>query len=242
MLVNGTRLQPDVSGGLFWPERSIFVAADLHFEKGSAYARHGSLLPPYDSLATLETLEDALERLKPETVICLGDSFHDAGAAQRMTRQTHGRLAALCSAHQWLWIAGNHDPDPPADLGGTCVESLAMGHLVFRHEPLPGPTTGEVCGHLHPCASVSVKGHSLRRRCFISDGARLVMPSFGAYTGGLDVFEGAIAGLFPGGFNVWMVGRDRVRPIKGSRLSVPAWLARDGAKGKMAAHTGKGRS
>jgi DNA ligase-associated metallophosphoesterase len=241
MLVNGARLQPDVSGGLFWPERSVFVAADLHFEKGSAYARHGSLLPPYDSQATLETLEDALSRLRPETVICLGDSFHDAGAGQRMTRETRDRLRALCSAHQWFWIAGNHDPDPPADLGGTCVESLAIGHLAFRHEPLPGPATGEVCGHLHPCASVAVKGRSLRRRCFASDGARLVMPSFGAYTGGLDVFEDAIAGLFPGGFDVWMVGRDRVRAIKGSRLSVPARLARDSTPGKMAASAGKER-
>jgi DNA ligase-associated metallophosphoesterase len=239
MLLNGARLEPDVSGGLYWPERELFVVADLHFEKGSAYARRGSLLPPYDSHATMEILENAIARLEPATVICLGDSFHDAGAEGRLAPDLRERLRVLSRERSWFWIAGNHDPEPPADIGGTCVEALAVGHLAFRHEPSAGPATGEICGHLHPCASVTVKGRNLRRRCFVSDGARLVIPSFGAYTGGLDVFEAAIAGLFPGGFDVWMVGRDRVRPIKGSRLSVPARLARDGAGGKMAGN-GKG--
>ncbi|MBN35381.1 MAG: phosphoesterase [Rhodospirillaceae bacterium] len=240
MLLNGHALVPDVSGGLYWPERRVFVAADLHFEKGSAYARHGALLPPYDSRATLERLDEAVTRLSPELVICLGDSFHDQDAADRLDEETHERLRSFTSRTHWFWVAGNHDPHPPAKLGGDCVEALAVGTLEFRHEPRPGPATGEICGHLHPSASVGVKGRSLRRRCFVSDGARLIMPAFGAYTGGLDVFEDAISGLFPGGFNVWLLGRDRVRCVEQKRLSVPARLASTAASAKMATATEDG--
>jgi len=239
MIVNGAQLIPDVSGGLWWPERGVFVAADLHFEKGSAYARHGSLLPPYDSHATIARLEEAVARLAPELVICLGDSFHDREAGARLDEGCRERLKTLCAGRPWFWIAGNHDPAPPEGLGGSAVEALAVGHLEFRHEPSAGAVTGEVCGHLHPCASVTVKGRNLRRRCFVSDGARLILPAFGAYTGGLDVHEDAISGLFPGGFDVWLVGRDRVRPVKQSRLSVPMRLATGEGWAKMAATKGR---
>lgn len=240
MIVNGVRLQPDVSGGLWWAERSLFVVADLHLEKGSAYAAKGSLLPPYDSRATVAALAEALGRLQPETVICLGDSFHDRHAAGRLDPEARAALVALAAGRQWIWVAGNHDPLPPADLEGTCVEEIAVGPVVFRHEPAGRTAAGEICGHFHPCATVRVRGRGLRRRCFVTDGRLAVMPAFGAYAGGLDVFEPALAGLFPGGFETWVVGRDRVRPVKPGHLSVPARLANGHGAGKSAAPAGKG--
>lgn len=239
MILNGVVLQPDVSGGLHWAERDIFVVADLHLEKGSSYAAEGQLLPPYDSRETLAVLAGALERLRPEVVICLGDSFHDRGASGRLDGEARARLATLSAGRHWFWIAGNHDPAPPEDLGGSCVEALAVGPLEFRHEPAVRPVAGEVCGHLHPCATVRVRGRSMRRRCFVTDGHRMVMPAFGAYTGGLDIFEPALSGLFPGGFETWVVGRDKVRPVKPGHLSVPARLAHAPGAGKSAAPTGK---
>lgn len=241
MIINGVALQPDVSGGLHWAERGVFVVADMHLEKGSSYAARGQLLPPYDSRATLAVLVEALARLRPEVVICLGDSFHDRDAAGRLDGEARATLTALVAGRHWFWIAGNHDPAPPADLAGSCVEALAVGPLEFRHEPATRPAPGEVCGHLHPCATVRVRGRGLRRRCFVTDGRRLVMPAFGAYTGGLDVFEPALAGLFPGGFETWVVGRRKVLPVKPGHLSVPARLANASGAGKSAAPTGKGR-
>ena len=241
MILNGVALQPDVSGGLYWAERSVFVVADMHLEKGSSYAARGQLLPPYDSRATLATLAEALARLQPEIVICLGDSFHDRHASARLDAEARGTLAALGAGRHWFWIAGNHDPAPPADLAGSCVEALAVGPLEFRHEPAARPAAGEVCGHLHPCATVRVRGRGLRRRCFVTDGRRLVMPAFGAYTGGLDIFEPALSGLFPGGFETWVVGREKVRPVKPVHLSPPARLANGSGAGKSAPPTGKGR-
>jgi len=223
MIVNGVRLEADLSGALYWPEYRVLAVADMHFEKGTSYAaRAGLFLPPYDSRATIEALEDVVARHEPELVVCLGDSFHDSEAGGRLADDDRSRIRKLTAPRQWIWIAGNHDPDLPEGLGGRRVEEIAIGPLIFRHEPSGEPVTGEIAGHLHPCATVSVRGKSMRRRCFASDGARAVLPAFGAYTGGLDVFDAAFAGLFPGGFHTWLIGRDRVRMIPATRLRKPA--------------------
>ena len=81
-----------------------------------------------------------------------------------------------------------------------------FGRLVFRHEPGVLFQRGEIAGHLHPCTTVNRRGRSLRRRCFVSDGRRMVLPAFGAYAGGLDVWDAAIAGLFEADFGAYVLG------------------------------------
>jgi uncharacterized protein len=223
MIVNGVRLEADLTGALYWPDYRVLAVADLHFEKGTSYAaRAGLFLPPYDSRATLDALEAVVARRTPDLVLCLGDSFHDAKAGGRLADEDRSRIRRLTGSRDWIWIAGNHDPELPDGLGGRRVEEIAIGPLVFRHEPQDTTSTGEIAGHLHPCATVRVRGKSMRRRCFASDGVRAILPAFGAYTGGLDVFDDAFAGLFPGGFNTWLIGRDRVREIPATRLRKPA--------------------
>lgn len=213
MAVNGAALVPDPSGALYWPAWETLVVADLHLEKGSSLAARGrGLLPPYDTGATLAKLVAACRRLRPRRVICLGDSFHDRAAEARLGPADRATLTALVRAHDWIWICGNHDPAP--DFIGRVETAVALGPLLFRHAPQPGSAPGEVAGHLHPAASVTVRGRSLRRRCFAADGARLVLPAFGAYAGGLDVRDAAFAGLFGGAFHAWMLGREAVHPIR----------------------------
>jgi DNA ligase-associated metallophosphoesterase len=210
---------PDVSGALMLSDSATLVVSDLHFEKGSAFAARGIHLPPYDTRSSLGLLEEVCRRLAPARVISLGDSFHDGGARGRMADGDLARIRALTVAHAWTWVVGNHDPEPPADLGGTVAETVEIGPLLLRHEPRPAPATGEIAGHLHPAASVIVRGRHLRRRCFVTDGTRLIMPAFGAYTGGLDVLSEPFGGLFDGcSFEAWMIGRDRVYPVSGRRL------------------------
>ncbi|MBI1179155.1 MAG: ligase-associated DNA damage response endonuclease PdeM [Alphaproteobacteria bacterium] len=217
--VNGAALLFDPSGALWWPEERLLAVADLHFEKGSAFAaRRGVLLPPYDTRETLARLEAVCVRYRPKLVVALGDSFHDLEAAGRLSADEAARIRALTAAHDWLWIEGNHDPQPPEELGGRVAAMMACGPLLFRHQPLPGPQPGEVAGHLHPAAKVTVRGRGLRRRCFVSDGSRLILPSFGAYTGGLDVRDPAFAFLLAGSFHAWMIGQDRVYPVPGRKL------------------------
>lgn len=207
--LNGAELVPDVSGALWWPAKGVLVVADLHLEKGSSYTRHN--LPPYDSQATLSRLEAVIDRRRPGQVICLGDSFHDRRAAERLAAEERARVQALAARVGWTWIAGNHDPAPPADWGGTVEQELTLGPLVFRHAADPSrPAAGEVSGHYHPKTRVRVRGKGVSARCFVADGRRLILPAFGAYTGGLSVLDPAIAQLFPNSFTAHLLGRRAV--------------------------------
>ncbi len=196
-------------GALWIESEGVLVVSDLHLEKGSAFASRGQLLPPYDTRATLKRLADIVARLQPAIVVSLGDSFHDGGGPARMHDDDLGALDALVRATDWVWIVGNHDPEIPATLGGRIHETLRIGALTLRHEPTANGA-GEIAGHLHPCAKVSSRGRAVRARCFATDGAQLVMPAFGAYTGGLNVRDDAFNAVFPRGCTALMLGRSRV--------------------------------
>lgn len=218
MIINGEVLVPDVSGALFWPSRKTLIVADLHFEKGSRYASKGHLLPPYDTRATLTALEAVVQTRQPERIISLGDSIDDMKAAERIADDDLSRIRTLTSSRDWIWVAGNHDPAPPDLWGGSTVEELTDGAFVFRHEAINGPAPGELSGHYHPKASVSTRGRRLTARCFVEDGSRMILPSFGAYTGGLDVFDPAITMYFKHQARVWLLGKDKVHCF--SKLSL----------------------
>ena len=217
LIVNGVDLIADLSGVLWWPARQTLVVSDLHLEKGSGFAARGALLPPYDTAATLARLSEVIGRLEPHRVICLGDSFHDGGAATRLSATDADRLAGLTSARDWIWITGNHDPEPPAHWGGRVLEELVDGALVFRHEARGG-ASGELSGHFHPKASVRTRARRVTGRCFVGDGQRLILPAFGAYTGGLDVLDPAISGHLDRDFHIHLIGRARLYSLPGRSL------------------------
>jgi hypothetical protein len=149
-------------------------------------------------------------------VIALGDSFHDRKAHQRLSAGDRDAVAALQARRDWIWIAGNHDPALPRDIGGVVASEVAVGGIVFRHEPTGAP--GEIAGHLHPKARVTTRGRTLERRCFASDGMRAVMPAFGAYTGGLSIRDDAFAKIFQTlGFMAHVLGDNRMHAISASR-------------------------
>lgn len=213
-------LLADVSGALFHPQSATLVVADLHLEKGSHFARRGQFLPPYDTRATLERLARVVRRFRPRRVACLGDSFHDAQAGDRLDPADREQLQRMVAAQPWTWIAGNHDPEVPAGLGGEVAAELALGPLRLRHLPSAGAAHGEVCGHLHPKASVDTRGGRITAPCFVTDGIRMVMPAFGAYAGGLDCLDPAVSGLFGrAGFRALMLGRERLHLVAKAQLA-----------------------
>ena len=214
--VAGVTLIADLSGALFWEEQSLLVVSDLHLEKGSSFATRGVLLPPWDTAATLGRLGAVIARHDPHMVIALGDSFHDRSAHERLSAPNRDILAAFQQRRDWIWISGNHDPAIPSDLGGVVAQEVAIGPIAFRHEPTGG--SGEIAGHLHPKARVSMRGRSTERRCFASDGERAVMPAFGAYTGGLSIRDAAFTKIFQsGGFMAHVLGDARLHTIAASR-------------------------
>jgi DNA ligase-associated metallophosphoesterase len=214
--IAGVTLLADFSGALFWQEQSLLVVSDLHLEKGSSFAARGVLLPPYDTAATLSRLASVIARHDPRMVIALGDSFHDRTAHERLSTTDRDAITALQARRDWIWISGNHDPALSSDLGGVVASEVCIGPIAFRHEPTGA--AGEIAGHLHPKARVPTRGRTVERRCFASDGERAVMPSFGAYTGGLSIRDKAFARIFATpGFMAHVLGDNRVHTITASR-------------------------
>ncbi len=203
--------------GAAWIEAGrALVVADLHFEKGSAFARGGQMLPPYDTRATLERLAALIDQHEPDIVVSLGDAFHDGGGPARMGENERVLLRALVASSDWIWIEGNHEGKSAETLGGIARETLQLGALTLRHEPTGA--VNEIAGHLHPCVKIAGRGRSVRRRCFAYDGARMVLPAFGAFTGGLNICDAAFESVFPDGAMALALGKDRVAPIAAGRL------------------------
>lgn len=219
IIIAGARFELCPEGALYWPSQRALIVSDLHLEKASALAPR-QLLPPYDSAATLAALGMLCRRLTPRRIIALGDSFHDEAGHDRLDEAARHALASLQSGRDWYWVAGNHDPAPPVGAGGEAVGEISMDGLVFRHQPQPGGQgeEGEIAGHLHPAARVRVRGRTFRRKCFIGDENRLILPAFGALTGSLNVLDPAFAGLFTGSFTTWMLGRGHLHAMPARRL------------------------
>jgi DNA ligase-associated metallophosphoesterase len=179
-------------GALFWPARRALIVADLHFEKASWFARLGQMLPPYDSLATLSDLAALAAATDAAEIWCLGDSFHDADGARRMDGRAKAALRDLTARTRWTWITGNHDAGLADGFGGTIMVEAEIEGLVLRHEADPADPRPELSGHFHPKLRVHLRGRSVARRCFVAGAHKLILPAFGALTGGLDAAHPAI--------------------------------------------------
>ncbi len=219
LVINGVEAVCDPFGVLYVPASRLLVVSDLHLEKGTAFARRGRLLPPYDTAATLKILKAAIARYDPAIVISLCDNFHDQPGSSLMPQEYRDMITEMARGREWCWVTGNHDPEGVDNLPGFVATSLALGGLTFRHEPEKDALPGEVAGHLHPAARIRQRDKTVRRPCFASDGRRLIMPSFGVMTGGLALNHHAFKGLFEAETLVaYMLGRDRVYPVRASNL------------------------
>lgn len=177
---------------LFWPAHKALLVADLHLEKASSYAATGQMLPPYDSHATLSQLSVLVSRFGAQAVWCLGDNFHDSGGEYRLETAAADLLSSLTAALDWRWIVGNHDPGIGAFWGGAVFDEMVLDGIVLRHEANPTDTQPEMSGHFHPKLRQYLRGRMVSRRCFVRSKTKLILPAFGALTGGLDADHDAI--------------------------------------------------
>lgn len=212
---NGEELQLRPSGALYWPRLEMLVVSDLHLGKSERIARRGgTLLPPYETTETLTRLSDEVAATQPKTILSLGDSFDDPVAATSLDENHISTLQRLQAGRRWLWIEGNHDPGPMG-LGGATLAEFRDGGLLFRHIAVADCENGEISGHYHPKARI--KGTA--RRCFLVDERRLIMPAFGAYTGGLNWTTPELRSLFSDTATAYLTGR-RTLAVPLPRLSV----------------------
>jgi len=173
-------------GALHWPAERALLVADLHLEKASWFARLGQFLPPYDSLATLQALERDVERTAVTRLYCLGDSFHDRFGCDRLPANARELLASMTSRLDWVWIVGNHDVGFIDHCGGRIEEECEVAGIILRHEAAEEDPRPEMSGHFHPKLRMSLRGRHVSRRCFVASGTKLILPAFGALTGGLE--------------------------------------------------------
>jgi uncharacterized protein len=188
----GARLIALPQGALFWPARGALIVADLHFEKASWFARFGQMLPPYDSIATLTDLAALAAATGARELWCLGDSFHDSAGSARLSADAQMALRSMTAKLDWIWVTGNHDHALADPFGGRIVAQAEIDGLILRHEADRHDQRAELSGHFHPKLRIAIRGRNVARRCFIVSKTKLILPAFGALTGGLDAGHPAI--------------------------------------------------
>ena len=197
-------------GALFWPARRALLVADLHLEKASWFAKGGQMLPPYDSIATLADLSTVAAATDAAEIWCLGDSFHDSAGCDRLPAEAQALLTALTAKTRWTWITGNHDPGIADHCGGDIVEEAEVDGLLLRHEADPHEARPELSGHFHPKLRLHLRGRLVSRRCFVATTRKLILPAFGALTGGLDAHHPEIVRAVGTGAQALVPVQDRL--------------------------------
>lgn len=201
----------DARSALYCVEKDALIVSDLHFEKGSFLRQYGSPIPALDSRRTLSTLASLIQDYRPQTLICLGDSFHDSQSLYRMSAQDQATLQSLMgSVHEWVWVVGNHDPVIPR-LGGRVVGSLEWGSVTLQHEPLEDTHAAVIFGHFHPKHLLSMRQYQVTGKCFVMTATRMVLPSLGQYTGGLSIDSPALTAWFPKQHrHAWLIHEQKI--------------------------------
>jgi len=208
---------------LYWPRERALLVADLHLEKASFYAQFGQMLPPYDSRETLERAALAIKETGAQRVFTLGDNFHDNAGADRLEPYAASMLAVLTRMTDWVWITGNHDHAMEPPVGGCLAQDLEIGGMVLRHRAKPDEVMPEISGHYHPKFQVTVRKRRIRRPCAVvsrdaSGSGRLILPAFGALTGGMDASDPAILQAMQPAIAI-----DAVLPAGGKLARFPLW-------------------
>lgn len=205
---------------VYWPSESALLVADLHLEKASYYAARGQMLPPYDSRETLERIALAIRETGARRVYALGDNFHDSAGSARLEPHAAGMLAALTRATEWLWITGNHDAALSGALGGERATEALVGGILLRHEARAGEVSPEISGHFHPRLVLSARGCRIARPCAVTSERRMILPAYGALTGGMDAADPVIVGAMQPAHRI-----DALLPAGDRLVQYPLWRA-----------------
>ena len=200
----GKAFRAHMSGALYWPAEKALIVSDLELASRQRTGAYGKL----------STLAEVIDTFDPATVIVLGDSPQEGTSSGQIDAADLETIRILQDNREWIWITGEQNAAPAATAGGHILPSLTVEGISLRHRPRPGAITHEISGHLHPAARLVMHGTALRRPCFVSNGLRLIMPAFAAFTGGRNILDPVFDPLLgQDGMTVWMLGQDGLYPV-----------------------------
>ncbi len=176
---------------LLWPREKMLIIADIHFGKAASFRAAGVPVPRGTTSENLAALDVLIEAHDVAHIMFLGDFLHARAAHASATvaamlawRARHPRLALTL-------VRGNHDRhagDPAASLQIALVdEPHTIGPFAFCHHPDLDTAGYALAGHIHPTFRLATRFDSLRLPCFVVGGGRMILPSFGAFTGGFQM-------------------------------------------------------
>ena len=201
-------LQICKEGVLFWLEKEIAIVSDLHLEKGSSYASSGQYIPPYDSEETLLKLLDILNNYRVKKVILLGDTFHDKDAFLRMTPKVRFLFEDFTKKYEVIFILGNHENKIKIE-GIKFHQEYIVDDIHFLHEAIQ-KNINQISGHFHPVASIKVSSKKITGKCLIHSNNHIILPSFGEFTGGLNINDPVLKPFISEDYNIYFLTKKSI--------------------------------
>lgn len=186
--VAGERLLLLPEKAVYWPAQAMLIIADIHFGKAASFRALGVPVPRGTTTENLNALDALIAAHGARQVAFLGDFLHARAAHASSTQQAMLAWRATRPALRLLLVRGNHDRhagDPAAALGIELVdEPHGIGPFAFCHHPDLEASGYALAGHVHPAWVLATRFDALRLPCFVVGRQRMILPSFGSFTGG----------------------------------------------------------
>lgn len=186
----GQTLHLLAEGAIWWGAARTLILSDIHLGKPSAFRLGGIPVPESVTHRDLDRLDALIAATRPDRLLILGDLVHSRDWRAEPTRSIiHERLTRLAASTRIELVPGNHDRHThalPHDLPiHIHHDALHEPPFHFTHEPSDADHPALICGHIHPVASLHTgPGGRIRAKCFWISRNRVVLPSFGSFTGG----------------------------------------------------------
>jgi len=200
--IAGERLLLLPEKAVYWPAQAMLIIADIHFGKAASFRAQGIPVPRGTTTENLLGLEALIERHGARHVVFLGDFLHARAAHASSTQQAMLAWRRSRPDLRLTLVRGNHDKhagDPAAVLDIELVDEPHMvGPFAFCHHPDLDLGGGgyALAGHVHPAWVLATRFDSLRLPCFVVGSERMILPSFGSFTGGHVVTRAAGDAIF----------------------------------------------
>ena len=187
--IRGERLCLDHRKAVFWPTQRALILADTHFGKSAIFRREGIALPEGSDAEDLAVISSLIGDYAAARLYILGDFIHGALPPRHCFYHAFNAWRARHEDLEVHVVLGNHDIgiDRSALPGIGWHTRLEFDPLELVHDPDEAKTGYYLAGHIHPVVRLSTRSDSLRMPVFWQRDEGMVLPSFGALTGGYAV-------------------------------------------------------